>query len=215
MDPVCVPNTCVMQPPESKPVGGAMTRHGGYTLVMWWGSPSLLAGFVLGRAFLPSHYYFSLCSYPPPATWMQNSSSLADWMECKWLWSQRGATVLFWAESSPGVLRTWVIIAGGSLALADAHLKSNAVRVLEHFRIILPTIWGVLQTGAIKHQRRSVSKWRCIRSEVRKPHLFLWITSVCCCHWQFWEPLELKDVSFCITTNETSERKDKLLLGEI
>lgn len=40
-------------------------------------------------------------------------------------------------------------IAGGNLALTNVHLKSSAVKVLKHFRIILPTIWGALQAGVL------------------------------------------------------------------
>lgn len=72
------------------------------------------------------------------------------------------------------VLVPWVyglIIAGGNPALANVHLKSSAVKILKHFRIIFPTIWGFYRLGLLSAKGgQSVSEGALeVKSEVHSP----------------------------------------------
>lgn len=87
-----------------------------------------------------------------------------------------------------------LIIAGGNPALANVHLKSSAVKILQHFRITFPTIWefyrlGLLSTGGGQWVNEGALE---LKSEVHSSHFCLCIAFVCCCRWQFWEPLVLR-----------------------
>lgn len=184
---------------------------------MWWGSPAL-QGLCRGELFslLITDSHFALIHRLPhecktPLPWLTegnvNSCGAVYRGGEEQCFSGLKAALVSWDHG--------LIIAGGNLGLANVHLKSSAVRVLKHFKIILPTIFGrFYRLGLLSVEGgQSVSEGALeVKSE---SHISVWITSVCCSHWQFGEPLELKDVSFCITTNERSERKDKLLLGEI
>lgn len=146
-----------MQLPKSKPVGGAMTRHGGTPWSRGGAVLPCLQGLCWGQLFsLPitvSHFALIHLTH--------ECKTLLPWLT---EWSVNGCGAGGEQQCFSGLKAALVscdhglIIAGGNLALANAPLKSSAVRVLKHFRIILPTIWGVLQSRAIRHQRRSLSK---------------------------------------------------------
>lgn len=150
MDSDCVPNPCVMQLSKPKPLGDATTRH--------VGTPWSCGGAVLpcrvcaGESISPFPLLFLTllfwhirhppheCKTPLPwlAEWNANGCGARGEQQC---FSGLKAAPVSWEHG--------LIIGGGNLALANVHLKSSAVKVLKHFRIILPTIWGFYRLGLL------------------------------------------------------------------
>lgn len=176
----------------------------GYTLVMWWGGP-VLQGLCWGEHFsLPLlfctllfwHIHHPPCERKAPLPWLTELGVSGHEARGEWrCFSGLKAVLVPWAYG--------MIVAGGNPALANVHLKSIAVTVCKHFRIIFLTIWGFYRLGLLSAKgSQSVSEGALeVKSEVHSSHFCLWITSLCCCLWQFWEPLVLRAYKHFILHN--------------
>lgn len=127
-------------------------------------------------SFLASHSLCGMVFLPKTVLNLHHSMNarhFSGWINLVWvITKQLRMMVLFWTGIGPGAC--WAQLLG---ALCWQMYTQRAVLLKSLvLQDSFPNNMGILQTETIKHQRRRVSKWRYIRSEVRSPQiLFLFL----------------------------------------